>query len=384
MNLFIGLFGTGIALVVGLQWTFSGGAPIHPIVQGTAIALMVLFILFARTVASVRSKRSEAVVGALDAINKGDLGHEVSLQGKDEYAWICYESQRARKGLATLVRDVSGNSGRLVNAAQQLSSISEQSKTGMERQSRETQQLTNAMGEMSRSFQEVARNAVNAAGAAAEADNESKKSYEVVQKTTGTIERLASEVERTARVIGKLEDECNNIGKVLDVIRDIAEQTNLLALNAAIEAARAGEQGRGFAVVADEVRTLASRTQKSTQEIQGMIERLQSGATEAVSAMEQGRLKAAESVQQATFAGQSLGAIINKIDLIRDMNTQIASAAEEQSATAEEINRNVLNINAICTESAKDANRVAQSSGDVERLALELQNGIGHFKLIRS
>jgi methyl-accepting chemotaxis protein len=380
LNLFFGIFAAGLALLAGLQYYLGGGA-IHVTVQGAAAALLVVVFILAQVIGNERSKRAETAVAALNAMNKGDLAHDVLLSGTDEYAWISWECQNARKGLSGLVHNISGNTGRLAHAAEQLADISEQSKTGVERQSRETQQLATAMNEMSKSFQEVARNAANAADAALEADRESKKSFEVVQSTTGTIERLATEVDRTAVVITKLEEECNNIGKVLDVIRDIAEQTNLLALNAAIEAARAGEQGRGFAVVADEVRTLASRTQHSTQEIQGMIERLQRGAAEAVKAMEQGRLKADDSVQQATRAGQSLGAIIRMVDLIRDMNTQIASAAEEQSATAEEINRNVININAISTETAREANAVAEASGEVERLALELQGSIGHFKL---
>jgi methyl-accepting chemotaxis protein len=180
--------------------------------------------------------------------------------------------------------------------------------------------------------QEVARNATEAAKAASHSDEEAQNGQAVVDRTINAIDALASEVDRAANVIHRLEQDSDKIGTVLDVIKGIAEQTNLLALNAAIEAARAGEQGRGFAVVADEVRTLASRTQQSTAEIQQMIERLQAGAQEAVSVMEDSRSRASDSVSSAQSAGQSLESITRSVASITDMNTQIASAADEQSA----------------------------------------------------
>jgi len=191
---------------------------------------------------------------------------------------------------------------------------------------------------------------------------------------------LASEVENAADVIDKLRQDSENIGTVLDVIKGIAEQTNLLALNAAIEAARAGEQGRGFAVVADEVRTLASRTQESTQEIQEMIERLQSRSSDAVNVMEQGRSRAEKTVDQAAMAGDSLDAITNSVASINEMNTLIAAASEEQSSVSEEINRNVVNINSLADDSVQGAQQTTSESEALAALAQRLQDLVSQFK----
>ena len=203
----------------------------------------------------------------------------------------------------------------------------------------------------------------------------------MVERTINAIDALANEVDRAANVIHRLEQDSDQIGTVLDVIKGIAEQTNLLALNAAIEAARAGEQGRGFAVVADEVRTLASRTQHSTSEIQQMIERLQAGAQEAVSVMEDSRSRASDSVSSAQSAGQSLGSITQSVASITDMNTQIAAAADEQSAVAEEINKNIVNINHAAELAANGAQQTSAASTALAELAQDLQEMVGQFKV---
>ena len=218
----------------------------------------------------------------------------------------------------------------------------------------EVDKVATAMTQMSATVHEVARNATEAAEAAQRADEETSKGKMVVSQAIEAIDLLANEVNEAAQVIHRLEQDSDEIGAVLDVIRGIAEQTNLLALNAAIEAARAGEQGRGFAVVADEVRTLAQRTQQSTQEIQNMIERLQSGAQDAVKAMEQGRSRAQVGVEQAAEAGTSLETIAQAVGTISDMNTQIATAAEEQSVVAEEINLNIVTISDMADKIASD------------------------------
>ena len=213
------------------------------------------------------------------------------------------------------------------------------------------------------------------------AGNSNSPVWEVVTQTKQAIGILAEEVEKATQVIHELETESDNIGSILDVIRDIADQTNLLALNAAIEAARAGEQGRGFAVVADEVRSLASRTQDSTQQIKAMIERLQSGANNAVTVMETGRTQAQLSVQQAMQAEDSLAVITKAVGTINEMNMQIASAAEEQSSVSAEINRNIHNINQVTEDTSQGVKKSTELCGDVMEESRQLQSLMAKFRI---
>lgn len=353
------------------------------LIEDAVILLIVgvVTLCFGHYVGKINGKRAEMMVNAMNAMSQGDLTYKINIQGKDEFAWMCWEYSQGRKGFASLVKEILGSAGQLAAAAEELSAITEQSNSGVMRQQGEIEQVATAMNEMSATVSEVSRNAANAASAAQEADNSAKEGWQVVNTTVETINNLASEVERTSEVIENLKGDSISIGTVLDVIRDIAEQTNLLALNAAIEAARAGEQGRGFAVVADEVRTLASRTQQSTCEINNMIERLQNGASQAVSVMEMGRSKAEESVEQAAKAGEALQSITNVVDNIKSMNMQIASAAEEQSATAEEINRNIVNISEVAQDTAEGSQQTASASDQLAKLASSLQTQVGKFKV---
>jgi methyl-accepting chemotaxis protein len=327
------------------------------------------------------ARRTEKLVAAMHALAEGDLTHRVAIKGRDEFSWLAYEFDCVRKSMEKTVGAMAGNAAQLAAAAEELSAITEQSREGVARQNAETEQVAAAMNEMSATVVEVARYAADAASAATEADRESKDGNRVVQATVHSISGLAQEVERTAGAIARLKDDSLAIGAVLDVIRDIADQTNLLALNAAIEAARAGEQGRGFAVVADEVRSLASRTQQSTQEIQGMIERLQAGANEAVNAMQEGRRSAESSVGQAGEAGGSLDRITRMAERIKGMNLQISNAADQQSQAAEEINRSVVRISQIGAQTSTGAQQIAQASDDLARLAAQLQDMVGKFKV---
>lgn len=344
-----------------------------------AVIACILVSGFAYYLGIFNSHRATVIISGLHALAKGDICKKLDIQGKDEFARMCWEYTCARKGFGAVIDNLNASTSQLAAAAEELSTISEQSAQGVGRQQAEVQQVAAAMEEMSATVQEVAKNAGNAASAAQEADTQAKHGRAVVNETITIINSLADEVTETSNVIEKLKGDSISIGAVLDVIRDIAEQTNLLALNAAIEAARAGEQGRGFAVVADEVRTLASRTQQSTREIQSMIERLQSGANAAVKAMEQGRIKGQESVEQAAKAGQALESITAVVDTINAMNMQIAGAAEQQSTTAEEINRNIVNISAVAEENAAGSRQTSQAIDDLARLAVELQAETGKF-----
>jgi methyl-accepting chemotaxis protein len=234
---------------------------------------------------------------------------------------------------------------------------------------------------MSSTVQEIARSAEQAADSVKGANGQAIEGLDIMEKTSKGITELAHEVERAAEVINQLEAESQGIGSVLDVIRGIAEQTNLLALNAAIEAARAGEQGRGFAVVADEVRTLASRTQKSTEEINEMITRLQKGTTQAVSAMNNGSKKASDTVELADNSASALKKIVDSISTISEMNIQIATAAEEQSSVAQEIDRSIVRISKLSEESSDNSNEVSASTGDLNNLGAELNRIINKFKV---
>jgi len=346
--------------------------------SATILLVSILGYVFSNSISSPINKLRRT----LETIERdSDVSLRIDLDSKDEVGQTAVALNKMLTKFEGILNELNGSTLQLGSAADQMSSLAEQGNEGVNKQLRETEQVATAINEMTATVQEVARNAAQAAEAAATANEEAREGEGIVEQTTRTITTLASEVEAAAEVIHTLEKDSESIGTVLDVIRGIAEQTNLLALNAAIEAARAGEQGRGFAVVADEVRTLASRTQQSTLEIQQMIEKLQSGATHAVKVMEQGRSKAQASVDQASAAGQSLKKITSAVNTINDMNTQIASAAEEQSAVAEEINRNITNISQIGDETAEGVGQTAAASENLAQLSTQLQSLVGQFKL---
>jgi len=323
-----------------------------------------------------------AVMDRAKAIAKGDIsGQELTVKGHDELAELSDAVNHMSSNLREIIQKVSGSAQQISVSSDQLSVVTEQSSQNIFEQQAQTEQVATAMNEMSATVLEVSANISGTAQAAEEANSETVEGRRMVDEAVQAVQTLAVQIESAAEVVQRLEQDSENINEVLAVIKGVAEQTNLLALNAAIEAARAGEQGRGFAVVADEVRTLAGRTQQSTEEINQVIDKLQKGSREAVDVMNKSREEAQSVVEQANKAGVSLSAISTAVGRINDMSAQIANAAEEQSATAEEMNRNITSISQMANETSSSAQQTASSSEDLARLGGELREVVGHFNV---
>jgi methyl-accepting chemotaxis protein len=338
-----------------------------------------LAYLVSRTITSPLCAAAQAMKDIAEG--EGDLTHRLESRSNDELAELSNAFNRFATKIQELVQQVAEATKKLHGSSDRMTGISKETSRGISQQQSETDQVATAVNEMAATVQEVARSATHAAEAATTADREAANGQQVVRDTINVITSLAKEVEAAATAMQRLEADSRNIGTVLDVIRGIAEQTNLLALNAAIEAARAGEQGRGFAVVADEVRVLAQRTQQSTQEIEAMIAALQKAAKDTAAVMAGGRTRAQETVAQAQKAGAALDSIASSVSVITDMNVQIASAVEEQSAVAEEINKNIANISRIAEMSAEGAHQSDAASNDIRQLAGELGRLVSRFKV---
>ena len=346
---------------------------------GFILAMLVLATLAWLAIGILRPMRDLANT-MTQAANENDLTLRMTIQTQDEIGETSQAFNSMLEKFQASIGQVNGSSTQIAAASEEMSAITQQTTQGVQEQQSQTDQLATAMNQMTATVQEVARNAAEAASGAAQARTESDIGSQIVNTTTETINSLSESISRASSAIQKVEGDSEQVSTVLDVIRGIAEQTNLLALNAAIEAARAGEQGRGFAVVADEVRTLASRTQEATLEIQQMIESLQTGAHEAVQLMGESREFSQNGVEQTLKAGDALKGIVNAVATINDMNIQIASAAEEQGAVAEEINRNVVTISEIADQTTEGAEQTDQASGDLARLAVDLQTLVSQFK----
>ncbi len=345
----------------------------------TAAVLLLLVLLFAGFYRGV-SGGIHVISLATEQLAEGDLGARVELDTRDELQVIARSVNRMAENFARAIGAISASSEQVAAAAEELSAITDQASHAMHEQQGQTEQVATAMNEMSAASQEVSGNIMEAANAAREANRETASSRELVEQAVQAMESLAGQVEQAAGVIRQLEEDSEEINTVLDVIKGVADQTNLLALNAAIEAARAGEHGRGFAVVADEVRSLAGRTQESTKEINQVIEKLQAGTREAVAAMNDGLHQAQQVVQQATQAGDSLNTISSAVESISTMSEQIASAAEQQSTTAEEINRNLVMLAENITEVATGSQQTTTASEELTQLAAELQEQVTKFQ----
>lgn len=352
--------------------------------QDEATALKVLLILgviatvfaFSVSIPIINSitKGVQKAVHAAKTIADGDLSQKITVDSKDEIGKLLFSLEEMRTNLHNMVSELTSSSTQLAATAEELAVVTGETNKNISVQTSEIDQVVTAINEMSATVHEVATNAANTSQAAQEANISTVDGQQVVEMTVESIGHLATEIDNTSDVVNQLEADSEAISGVLDVIKNIAEQTNLLALNAAIEAARAGEQGRGFAVVADEVRTLASRTQESTLEIEEMIDKLQQGSQNAVSAMTLSKNNATESVDHANKAGMALAMITSSVSNISDMSTQIASAAEEQAIVTEEINRNISTVNEIMARTADGANETTAASEELAQLAANMNN----------
>jgi methyl-accepting chemotaxis protein len=348
------------------------------------IILDALIVIFQTYILSrIVIKPLDKIVDAVRDISEGegDLRQRLDIDREDELGELAKWFNQFLEGIQNLVSQVINCSEQVTESSQITQEIASSCCNELESQQGEIGALATAVTEMSATAQEVAKSAEQAADETRNASEESNKGKQVVIETVDAIDGLASEVQTAGEVIHQLEANSDNIGTILDVIRGIAEQTNLLALNAAIEAARAGEQGRGFAVVADEVRTLAQRTQQSTEEIQTMIERLQEGSKRAVEVMRNAREGADGSVQQAARAGDSLEEIAKAVSSIADMNTQIASAAEEQNAVTVEIDKNIVGISSVIDSIVGKTRQSVHDSEQLTELSHELNKLVSRFKV---
>lgn len=321
------------------------------------------------------------VNGILNILAAGDLSQKLNDTNDDEFGELAKNTNKLIDNLRGLIEGISNRATQLATAAEESSNVSAESRNAIQEQRSQVEQVAAATHEMTSTSSEVARAATDALREIQHSDEEAGRVKIIADQNRRTIESLAVEIKNAAEVINQLSENSSNIGSILDVIRGIADQTNLLALNAAIEAARAGEQGRGFAVVADEVRTLASRTQQSTEEIQRMIESLQTDSGRAVEVMERGRKQAEMSVTQTEEQAIALEAITTAVHQASDSSTHIATAAEEQSATSREISETLEQIVAIAERAESGALQTDEASNEVARLAAEMQESIRSFRL---
>ncbi len=351
----------------------------------TAITLLVIVALLTVLLAWLLTRSIvqpvDQALRAAEEIASGDLTKHIQVTGKDEPARLLMAMRTMQEKLRHTLERISGSSSQLAAASEELSSITDESARGLNRQNDEIQMAATAVTEMSSAVEEVARNAITTSEASKHSASAAQEGQGRVLETVSSIEHMTSEVQTTACLVGELASQSRDIGKVLDVIRGLADQTNLLALNAAIEAARAGEAGRGFAVVADEVRALAHRTQESTREIEQMIMSIQNGTEQAVNSMESSTTRAGSTLEVARRAGEALEEITRAISEINERNLVIASAAEEQAQVAREVDHNLVNIRDLSVQSSEGARDTTAASQELSRLAVELNTLVSHFKV---
>ncbi|PXF31121.1 hypothetical protein WH50_11615 [Pokkaliibacter plantistimulans] len=341
----------------------------------------VLVIVITHTISRSITQPLRLLTAAMQRTADGDLTPQLHWQGKDELCQLTTDFNTLIHTQQQMVSHIQQASQQLAATSQELAASTEQTQEGMQRQFAEIDSLATAMNQMTQTVHDVALHASSAASTTDEAKRQCDEGQRAVEASIDGIQQLAGNVTNTAAHIEQLQERCNGIGAILDVIRTISEQTNLLALNAAIEAARAGEQGRGFAVVADEVRNLANRTRASTVDIQDMIAQLQQLATESVQGMLQGREQAEQSVNRAQHGGQALTGIVSNMQHIYDREIQIATAAEQQTAVSDEMNRSLHQIRDVSAETSAGAEGLARSSEELAAMAQALQDRLAFFRL---
>ena len=348
-------------------------------IVGVAVIAALLTVLLAWLLTrSIVAPLNKALYAA-QTIAGGDLTKAIEVDGKDEPAQLLKALSDMQSSLRRTIEQIAGSATQLGSAAEELSAVTEEASRGLQQQNNEIEQAATAVNEMTAAVEEVARNAVSTSEASNQSTQAAREGRDRVVETVGAIQTMTQDVQNTSVMIEGLAAQGRDIGKVLDVIRAIAEQTNLLALNAAIEAARAGEAGRGFAVVADEVRALAHRTAQSTQEIEKMVAGIQNGTGEAVNSMQQSNQRTQTTLEMARAAGVALEQITSSIHMINERNLVIASASEEQAQVSREVDRNLVNIRDLATQSAAGANQTSAASHELSRLAVDLSGMVARF-----
>ena len=351
------------------------------LVVGLLVVATALTVLFAWLLTRSITVPIAQALEAAEEVAEGNLTRPITVDGNDEAGRLLAAMAKMQNKLRDTLQRIAGSATQLASAAEELNAVTDESARGLTQQNNEIEQAATAVNEMTSAVEEVARNAVSTSEASRNATTSAGDGRDLVQETVTAIERMSADVQATASLIGDLANESRDIGKVLDVIRGLADQTNLLALNAAIEAARAGEAGRGFAVVADEVRALAHRTQQSTSEIERMIGSIQTGTEHAVDSMRNSTERAESTLNIAKGAGMSLDTINTAIVEINERNLVIASAAEEQAQVAREVDRNLVNIRDLSVQSATGASQTSAASSELSRLAVDLNGMVGRFRL---
>lgn len=351
------------------------------LVVGLLVVATALTLLFAWLLTRSITLPIARALEAAEEVAEGNLTRPITVDGNDEAGRLLAAMAKMQNKLRDTLQRIAGSATQLASAAEELNAVTDESARGLTQQNNEIEQAATAVNEMTSAVEEVARNAVSTSEASRNATTSAGDGRDLVQETVSAIERMSADVQATASLIGDLANESRDIGKVLDVIRGLADQTNLLALNAAIEAARAGEAGRGFAVVADEVRALAHRTQQSTSEIERMIGSIQTGTEHAVDSMRNSTERSESTLNIAKGAGMSLDTINTAIVEINERNLVIASAAEEQAQVAREVDRNLVNIRDLSVQSATGASQTSAASSELSRLAVDLNGMVGRFRL---